>query len=303
MKSKLLFIVLIYVSACFCQESKLTNLTYENFEEQLIVYEAIQNQTVSKKDYNYGVMIINETKNAVNGDPAIFNRADYFNILTSFLSLKESIPNIMLAFEKFKKSDGSCEYFIAFEDHVAENSKFDIIRIEYNSFVSKCKNQVIESEFNIENYISENGFNSELVMLIQKIFLDDQKYRNTEEKNSKLIQIELDRKNWLLIDSLFNNYKTYIGNSLVGEEFEDVMWLVIQHSNIEMMGRYLPIIKKAIEDEELDVVPLKMLIDRFYGLKYGYQIFGSQGDGFGFEMADEKTRLEIRKEYGIEKRK
>jgi len=41
-----------------------------------------------------------------------------------------------------------------------------------------------------------------------------------------------------------------------------------------------------------------MLIDRFYGLKYGYQIFGSQS-GFGFEMADEETRKKIELKYGI----
>jgi len=77
------------------------------------------------------------------------------------------------------------------------------------------------------------------------------------------------------------------------------MWAVIQHSNLEMMERYLPVIQKAVKDKELNIVPLKMLIDRFYGLKYGYQIFGSQS-GFGFEMADEKTRKEIELKYGIE---
>ena len=42
-----------------------------------------------------------------------------------------------------------------------------------------------------------------------------------------------------------------------------------------------------------------MLIDRFYGSKYGYQVFGSQS-GFGFELADDKKRKEIEIKYGIE---
>jgi hypothetical protein len=66
-----------------------------------------------------------------------------------------------------------------------------------------------------------------------------------------------------------------------------------------MMAEYLPIFQKAVEENELDVVPFKMLIDRFYGLKYGYQIFGTQS-GFGFELADDKKRKEIELKYGIE---
>jgi hypothetical protein len=103
-----------------------------------------------------------------------------------------------------------------------------------------------------------------------------------------------------MIDALYKKYETYIGRSLVGKKFENVMWAVIQHSNIDMMERYLPVIKKAVTDKEIEVGPLKMLIDRFYGLKYGYQIFGSQGEGFGFKLADEKTKNEIKIMYGIE---
>jgi hypothetical protein len=77
------------------------------------------------------------------------------------------------------------------------------------------------------------------------------------------------------------------------------MWSVIQHSNPEMMEKYLPIVNKAVENNDLDKTPLKMLIDRYYGLKYGYQIFGSQ-NGFGFKMADDETRNKIIKQYGID---
>ena len=77
------------------------------------------------------------------------------------------------------------------------------------------------------------------------------------------------------------------------------MWAVIQHSNPELMAEYLPIIQDAVKEKELDETPFKMLIDRYYGLKYGYQIFGSQS-GFGFKLADEETRIKIEKKYQIE---
>lgn len=85
---------------------------------------------------------------------------------------------------------------------------------------------------------------------------------------------------------------------MVGKRFDNVMWAVIQHSNPDMMEKYIPIVHKAVENNEIKQTPLKMLIDRFYGLKYGYQIFGSQ-NGFGFKMADNETRNKIIKQYDL----
>ena len=67
-----------------------------------------------------------------------------------------------------------------------------------------------------------------------------------------------------------------------------------------MMEKYLPVVHIAVKEKELSTTPLKMLIDRYYGLKYGYQVFGSQSSDFGFKMADEKKRKEIKLKYGIE---
>ena len=41
-----------------------------------------------------------------------------------------------------------------------------------------------------------------------------------------------------------------------------------------------------------------MFVDRYYGLKYGYQVFGSQS-GFGFELADPKTKEKIENDLGL----
>ena len=74
---------------------------------------------------------------------------------------------------------------------------------------------------------------------------------------------------------------------------------MIQHAQVETMGRYLPVVHQAFLSGELAAGPLKMLIDRYYGLKYGYQIFGSQ-TGFGFDLADEQTREAILEQYQLE---
>jgi len=61
----------------------------------------------------------------------------------------------------------------------------------------------------------------------------------------------------------------------------------------------LPVVHKGVKEKQIKDMPLKMLIDRFYGLKYGYQFFGSQS-GFGFKSANDETRKEIEIKYDLE---
>ena len=75
------------------------------------------------------------------------------------------------------------------------------------------------------------------------------------------------------------------------------MWQVIQHSNLEYMERYLPIVISAVEKDELGQGALKYLIARIYAEKYNYQIFGSQGN---IRMANDKIRKDVKMKYGIE---
>ena len=76
------------------------------------------------------------------------------------------------------------------------------------------------------------------------------------------------------------------------------MWLVIQHSNINKMEEYLPIIVNAVKNKELSPIPLAMLLDRIYTIKDGYQIFGSQ---MGVKLGDESIREKVKFKYGLEK--
>jgi len=286
---------------CYSQELS-AKFTIQNFETQILNYNPDKIPNVSDKDYNYGVMILKETRDAVKSKPENFNLADYFNVLNAFLYLNETKENIKVAFKKFVAAKGSCEYILAFENSITSNPKYDIVREDYNQQLTRCKSSTdVEKELDISEYAKSNNLNLSLIEKVYIVGINDQKYRSYDEaKKMSNSQQVLDKKNQAIIDSLYKSNKTYIGRSLVGKKFENVMWAVVQHSNVQMMERYLPVIKKAVFEKELEVAPLKMLIDRFYGLKYGYQIFGSQGDGFGFRPADDKTKKEIKKKYEIE---
>lgn len=295
---KNLSLYLLTLSTVFCHAQNEINFEFDGFENQLLSYQSKQNPNVSKKDFEYGSMILNETKSAIENNPENFNLADYFNVLSALITLKESTENIKIAFEKFKNAKGSCEYFLFFENSIKTNSKFDIIRADYNKKLEECKsNPIKKNKFDLVEYSKTNDLELALVQKIIQVDIDDQKFRSTKSKELLAKQQKLDSQNQQIINSLYNKHKTYIGRSLVGEKFESVMWAVIQHSNIEMMEKYLPIIQEAVKRKELDIAPFKMMIDRIYSRKEGYQIFGSQQ---GVKLANKKTRKEVIEKYRLE---
>lgn len=302
MKKSITLLILIFWFTTIQAQSGTVKFTSDNFEKQVLIYSAVKFPAVSEKDYNYGVMILRETKDAVKNNPENLNLADYFNILNAFLTLRESKENIDLAFKKFVAFKGSCEYILAFENTFRSNPKYDILRADYEQQLGKCKLTIdVKESFDISEYSKSNKLALPLTKTIYQVDIDDQKYRSYDlAKQMADGQQVLDKRNQAVIDSLYKIHNKYIGRTLVGKKFENVMWAVVQHARVEMMERYLPVIYNAVLDKELEVAPLKMLIDRYYGLKYGYQIFGSQADGFGFKLADEKTRKEIKAKYGIE---
>ncbi|MGB6037297.1 MAG: hypothetical protein WBG42_13575 [Cryomorphaceae bacterium] len=280
----------------FCQ----TDLNAGNFETAMLTYKPIKKADLPDKNFNYGSMIISEMQSDVSNDEKGYNRADYFNVLSAFLTLQESEENIKLAFEKFSQAEGACEYFTSFEDKVRQSDKYNLIRDEWLERADACKkSDKPKVTFNPSEYSRKHKLNLEVVKLIAEIENRDQLYRGGDLVDKSGQQQKADLQNQILIDSLFNQYDTYLGESFVGPKFSSVMWLVIQHSNPEMMKKYLPVLKEAVAEKELALAPLKMTIDRYYALEYGYQIFGSQGGDLGVKLADEDTRERVMKQYGI----
>jgi hypothetical protein len=290
----LLFIIFALLTFSTCKaQSRGIVFTEKNFDTEFLNYQAIQKDGVSKENFDYAQVILSETKKALKNDIKNYHVTHYWNIATAFSTLMERNENIQVVFMKAVKSEGVCEYFESFEKVKNHFSK-DIPDL-YKREREKCLEKVgVLKIFDPIQYSNEFGLDLNLVQLIYEIHLDDQRYRKPYNESK---QVELDKKNQKIIDSLYIKYKSYIGISMVGEKFSHVMWEVIQHSNIRMMEEYLPVIQKAVQNNELGKASFKMLIDRVCWEKYGYQIFGSQP---GVKIADEKTRVEIIKKYGIE---
>lgn len=277
-----------------------TTFTYANFEKEVLAFEPIQNESTTEKNFKHAIMVLGETKKATENNPANFNRADYFNLLYVFLSLHESQATLDVAFKKFQEADKDCEYMFAFEKSLKEKQSYAPIREAYLLALANCKGKVIQKKevFDPKTYAKSNKLNVALVNLLYEVKLNDQKHREDNSAKSADKQKPLDKQNQRIIDSLYKYHQTYLGNTLVGPKLNYVMWSVIQHSNVGMMERYIPILQQAVANSELNETPFKMLLDRYYGLTFGYQFFGTQ-NGFGFDLADEKVRKEIMEKYGI----
>jgi hypothetical protein len=273
-------------------------LTFENFDTEFLTYQAIQKDVVSKENFDFAKNILSETKKSLTNNGNIYKFGNYWNIATALSILKENNKYIEIAFKKASEFDQICKFIKIFENDKNHFNRH--IPEIYELQKAKCINETeIIKPINLDKYSTENNLDLRLVKIMSKIGINDQLYRGSdlEYKTNLTKQNELDLNNIRIIDSLFIEHKKYIGKSLVGEKFETKMWVIIQHSNLVMMEKYLPAIQKAVSDNELHLTTLKMLLDRIHTIKYNYQIFGSQA---GVRMADETKINEIKEDYGID---
>jgi hypothetical protein len=274
------------------------NFDHENFEAQALAYAPEQRSGVSDESYAFGTMVLSETIRQTDNDPKAFNVADYFNVMISLISLQESEADIRLAWQKFLKSEDSCEYLIdkGMKEDFFKSPKLAYLKENWATAEANCLNEGAVPKIlpEPESYAAEHSLNVGLVKLIAQINRDDQRHRKSDYDPTK--QTPLDRRNEKLIEELFEQYGTYLGTSLVGEAYNSVMWSVIQHSRPVTMERYLPIVHRAVQAGELPESPLCMLIDRIKTHKTGKQVFGSQ---MGVPLLSKAKRNRIKRQYGI----
>jgi len=120
-----------------------------------------------------------------------------------------------------------------------------------------------------------------------------------------MMQTPLDSLNTIRVIEIMEEHG-YPGKTLVGDQ-AGAAFMVIQHADIEIQEKYLPVLKAAAEKDELSYRSLALLIDRVLMRQNKPQIYGSQlqrntetGQYEFYYIEDEKNVNKRREEVGLE---
>ena len=286
-------LIILMINGCKGQVNQEVEHSVD-FDEFILNYNP-EMSDIDNETYKSALNIIREQKKYYEANGK-FVFSNYWNIGTALGKLNESTELIQKSFNEAILSDklGMCQYIDVmtgmgnvFEERIPKL---------YNEFKEQCSTSKSSKPFNIEKYANEKSLDKELIKAISKVQVNDSKYRvNVEIDWSK--QNTLDYKNQEIIDSLFGVHKEYIGRKYVGQKYESVMFLVIQHADLAYMEKYFDLIVKAVEEEQLDSNSLKYILDRISTRKNDYQYFGTQS---GVKYANKEEIEEIRKKYSIQ---
>jgi hypothetical protein len=199
--------------------------------------------------------------------------------------------DLAIAYNKAGQADRCYEelYKIAndwewMEDYIANNNTSDF---SFANLVNEKRWAQLKGYVDSLDLAHSNGHNRELMRTLKDIERCDQLYRTTGVSAAQRqitgnfkdsiwrIQDRLDSLNLLQVIAIFDKYG-YPGDSLVGNKYNAVAWLVVQHAGLKYQEKYLPLIKAAAEKNQLPMADLALLIDRIEMLNGRPQIYGSQ---------------------------
>ncbi len=137
-------------------------------------------------------------------------------------------------------------------------------------------------------YAGEAGVDLVMMEEFDQIIYEDQRYRlemnEVEEKYGYespqmdslwALQNHADSLNTMRITEIIDE-KGYPGKSMVGDGHASTAFLVIQHAELAVQEKYLPIISKAADDGEVRWSSVALLVDRVNMRQGKPQIYGSQ---------------------------
>lgn len=165
---------------------------------------------------------------------------------------------------------------------------------------------------------AEKDLDKPLVAMLDTIYQEDQTYRRQigeiEEKYGR--ESDEMKKHWELInekDSInlikiqkILDEKGWLGSNVIGNQGNSTLFLVIQHSPLEVQEKYLPMMRDAVKNGKANSSSLALLEDRVALRKGGKQIYGSQigrdqetGEYFVSPLIDPENVDKRRAEVGL----
>ncbi|MCD6010386.1 MAG: hypothetical protein K0Q79_248 [Flavipsychrobacter sp.] len=163
---------------------------------------------------------------------------------------------------------------------------------------------------------AEANYNKPLAAMLDTIYETDQQYRkqinevkakygqdSKEMKELWANQNYHDSLNQIKVVAIIDQYG-WPGTDIVGWRGSQAVWAVIQHADITVQDKYLPIMREAVKNKKASASHLALLEDRV-NLRHGRkQVYGSQvesdKDGlFNGELEDPDNVDKRRAEVGL----
>jgi len=259
-----------------------------------------QAPSIIDKNYRLAVMILEETYQSIEDDNGQIVYADYWNLAYAYTLCEQPREEITSFLKKCKRMHPKnfTQLFNSSPGNVKQWEDYLGAEVMEKIRPDESGNETeIADEITPETYCTSKY--TDLQCQLARIWQSDQHHRGGFGDITAR-QRELDKANQALIDELFSEHKTYLGKDMVGQELSHVMWAVIQHSNLEMMKRYLPVIQEANRSEQLPGNgALKLLVDRICNIEHGVQLYGSQA---GVPLASEDQMDKLFLEYNLDKK-
>ncbi|GAB2697991.1 hypothetical protein GCM10027037_22730 [Mucilaginibacter koreensis] len=128
-------------------------------------------------------------------------------------------------------------------------------------------------------------------------------WESAQVKSMMNQQAQIDLQNLKQVEAIIKQYG-YPGKSLVGENRKSIAFLVIQHNDLEVQEKYLPLLTEAANKGELNKSSLAIMIDRINTGHGRKQIYGSQlhdsDHGTQIQMIEDEINVnKRRKEVGL----
>lgn len=138
------------------------------------------------------------------------------------------------------------------------------------------------------NFLIAQGLDENLVTVLDTIHFNDQKYRSVaqeiqEKYGSDSQEAEDNWRKKLYADSMnlvkvkdIIDTRGWLGSEIIGKKGNKTLFLVIQHADIKTQEKYLPILKKAVQEGNAKPQYFALLKDRVLLRQGEKQIYGSQ---------------------------
>lgn len=109
----------------------------------------------------------------------------------------------------------------------------------------------------------------------QLIAIEERDQRVRKSSDSINFVQQIDSSNLAVVVDLINRYG-WMGKSMIGGRSNYIIWLIIQHADIETQHKYLPMLEESVEEGESRPIDLAYLKDRVLMRDGKKQIYGTQ---------------------------